>query len=63
MAFITSGTTVLSFATYDDVVDRDQRVFEANEGLTVDVVEDLLIRSTDAFFPNYAQQIGGVLTT
>ncbi len=47
MAFITSGTTVLSFATYDDVVDRDQRVFEANEGLTVDVVEDLLIRSTE----------------
>ena len=47
MAFITSGTTVLSFATYDDVSDRDQRVFEANEGLTVDVVEDLLIRSTE----------------
>ena len=47
MAFITSGTTVLSFATYDDVEDRDQRLFEANEGLTVDVVEDLLIRSTE----------------
>lgn len=47
MAFITSGTTVLSFATYDDVADRDQRLFEANEGLTVDVVEDLLIRSTE----------------
>lgn len=47
MAFITSGTTVLSFATYDDVADRDQRLFEENEGLTVDVVEDLLIRSTE----------------
>lgn len=47
MAFITSGNTVLSFATYDDVTDRDQRLFEANEGLTVDVVEDLLIRSTE----------------
>ena len=47
MAFITSGTTVLSFATYDDVAERDQRLFEANEGLTVDVVEDLLIRSTE----------------
>ena len=47
MAFITSGTTVLSFADFQDVEDRDQRLFEANEGLTVDVVEDLLIRSTE----------------
>lgn len=47
MAFITSGTTVLSFATYDDVADRDQRLFDQNEGLTVDVIEDLLIRSTE----------------
>ena len=47
MAFITSGTTVLSFAEYQDVEDRDQRLFEANEGLTMDVVEDLLIRSTE----------------
>ena len=47
MAFITSGTTVLSFADFQDVADRDQRLFEANEGLTVDVVEDLLIRSTE----------------
>jgi len=47
MAFIKSATTVHSFATSEDVEDRDQRVFEANEGLTVDVVEDLLIRSTE----------------
>jgi hypothetical protein len=47
MAFITSGTTVLSFADYQDVEDRDQRLFEANEGLTMDVVEDLLIKSTE----------------
>jgi len=47
MAFITSGTTVLSFAEYQDVEDRDQRLFEANEGLTMDVVEDLLFRSTE----------------
>ena len=47
MAFIRSGTTVLSFAEYQDVVDRDQRLFEANEGLEIDVVEDLLIRSTE----------------
>jgi hypothetical protein len=47
MAFITSGTTVLSFATYDDVIDRDARVTQENEGLTVDIIEDLLIRSTE----------------
>ena len=47
MAFITSGNTVLSFATYDDVVDRDSRITTENEGLSVDVVEDLLIRSTE----------------
>ena len=46
MAFIQQGTTVYSFAEYQDVVDRDQRLFEANEGLTQDVIEDLLIRST-----------------
>ena len=47
MAFIQQGTTVYSFAEYQDVVDRDQRLFEANEGLTQDVIEDLLIRSTE----------------
>jgi hypothetical protein len=47
MAFITSGQTVLSFAEYQDVVDRDQRLFDANEGLTDDVVEGLLIRATE----------------
>lgn len=47
MSFIISGQTVLSFAEFQDVVDIDQRLFEANEGLTDDVVEDLLIRSTE----------------
>lgn len=47
MAFITQGTTVISFATYDDAVIIDQRVFEENEGLTVDDVEDSLVRSTE----------------
>lgn len=46
MAFITSGSTTLSFADYDDVLGADQRLFEANEGLTDDVIEDILIRST-----------------
>lgn len=47
MAFITSGTTTISFAEYSDVETADQRLFEANEGLTDDVVEDALIRATE----------------
>ena len=47
MAFIISGSTILSFAEYQDVVDLDQRLFDENEGLTDDVVEDSLIRSTE----------------
>lgn len=46
MAFIQQGTTFYSFADYDDVVAKDSRLFSANEGLTQDVVEDALIRST-----------------
>lgn len=47
MAFIKSGNTVVSFAEYQDVVDRDQRLFNSNEGLTDDVVEPLLVRATE----------------
>lgn len=47
MAFIRNGSTVVAFADYYDVQNRDQRLFDANEGLTEDVVEDLLIRSTE----------------
>ena len=46
MAFITQGSTFYSFADYDDVVAKDSRLFSANEGLTQDVVEESLIRST-----------------
>jgi hypothetical protein len=53
MAFISSGQTVLSFAEYQDVVDRDQRIFEANEGLTIDVVEDQLIRTTERILTEF----------
>ena len=41
-----SGTSVLSFAEYEDVTAIDQRVFEANEGLTSLIIEDILMRST-----------------
>lgn len=53
MAFISSGTSILSFAEYQDVVDRDQRLFEANEGLTIDVVEDQLIRTTERILTEF----------
>jgi len=46
MAFILSGGNVISFAEYTDVTSIDQRVFEANEGLTDVIVEDILMRST-----------------
>lgn len=47
MAFVTENSVVVSFAEYSDVLARDQRLFEANEGLSDDVVEPLLVRATD----------------
>ena len=47
MAFIRSNNSVISFAEYQDVLDADQRLFDANEGLTDDVVETALIRATE----------------
>jgi hypothetical protein len=47
MAFIKNGNTVISFAEFQDVVDQDQRLFDANEGLTDDVVELSLTRATE----------------
>lgn len=46
MPFLQNGSQVISFAEYGDVEAMDQRLFETNEGLTNDVVEDSLIRST-----------------
>lgn len=42
MSFNYSGSTFLSFAVTSELDDRDQRLFEANEGLTANVVDDLL---------------------
>ena len=47
MAFIIENSTVVSFAEYTDVVQKDQRLFDSNEGLTDDVVEDALERATE----------------
>jgi len=47
MAFIEENGTVISFAEFDDVQDRDKRLFEINEGLTDFYVEELLVRATE----------------
>lgn len=46
MAFLTVNNSVVSFAEYQDALDTDQRLFEQNEGLTEDTIEDRLVRST-----------------
>lgn len=47
MPFIENASTVFSFAEYQDVVDRDQRLFAENESLDQSEVEDLLVRGTE----------------
>ena len=45
--WIVAGGNVLAFAEYGDVTSTDQRVFEANEGISdPDMVEDLTIKAT-----------------
>lgn len=46
MAFIIESNVTISFAEYQDVLDVDRRLFDSNEGLTDDVVEEALIRAT-----------------
>lgn len=47
MAFIIENSSVVSFADFNDVLLKDQRLFEANEGLSDDIVEQHLIRTTE----------------
>jgi len=47
MSFIKKGSLIISFADVQDVIDRDQRIFDQNEGLTDDVIETLLVRATE----------------
>lgn len=47
MPFIIENSTVVSFAEFQDVVQKDQRLFDGNEGLSDDIVETALIRSTE----------------
>ena len=46
MAFIKRGSTVLSFATFDDVAVADLRLLAENESLTDDLVEEGLVKAT-----------------
>lgn len=47
MAFISESGTVISFAEFQDVVNKDQRLFDSNEGLSDDIVETQLVRATE----------------
>jgi hypothetical protein len=47
MAFIVENGVTISFAEYQDVKDKDQRLFDNNEGLTDAVIETNLIRATE----------------
>lgn len=47
MAFVYENTSVISFAEFQDVANKDQRLFEANEGLSDDVVDAQLVRATE----------------
>jgi hypothetical protein len=55
MAFITENNNVISFAEYNDVVNRDTRLFDSNESLTDDVIEATLIRATERILTQIRQ--------
>lgn len=47
MPFVTENNNVISFAEFQDVVNKDARLFDANEGLSDDIVEAQLARATE----------------
>lgn len=53
MAFIKSGNKVISFAEYQDVLDADQRLFDTNEGLSDDIIEQFLVRATERILTRF----------
>lgn len=56
MAFIKVSGNVVSFAEFQDVLDRDQRLFDANEGLNDEnVIDPLLIRATERILSKIRQ--------
>lgn len=54
MPFIIEDNATISFAEYSDVTARDQRLFDSNEGLTDEVVEDALIRATSRILTRFS---------
>lgn len=53
MSFIIENDVVVSFADFQDCVDRDQRLFESNEGISDDTVEQHLIRTTEKILSRF----------
>lgn len=53
MPFMKSNGNVTSFASYQDVVDRDQRLFEVNEGLTEEILVPILKRTTERILSHF----------
>ena len=47
MAFVVENNVTVSFAEFNDVLAKDQRLFEANEGLSDTQVEQNLVRATE----------------
>lgn len=52
MSFIVEDSTTISFAEYSDVHATDRRLFDSNESLTDDSVEEALIRCTSRILDN-----------
>jgi hypothetical protein len=52
MPFVTESNTITSFAEFQDVVNKDSRLFDANEGLSDDIVEAQLVRATERILSN-----------
>jgi hypothetical protein len=53
MAFIIENDIVVSFAEFQDLVTLDQRLFNANEGLSDDIVESQLVRATERILDKF----------
>jgi len=69
-AFIYSYKTFVSFATYEDVTNRDSRVFEANEDLTESEINDYLEQASDriltqirntTWWRDYQRKLAGII--
>lgn len=53
MPFIIENDIVVSFADFQDCVDKDQRLFESNEGISDDTVEQHLVRATEKILDKF----------